>query len=337
MTVRETQLTPEQKSQESAIQYQEEKNFASRLAQSMDLPSTLTGEIDNSIKKSLEPPKEEEEGEEVENEEEQEEVTEEEQEEPKAEETEQDSEEEEEDLIPKSKVQKRFDELTAQIKKLQQAQEAKDREVKETAQKDSQLEQLEKMSAEELKTLKRQIRVEQIKASSDEAKLSQLLDLEDKVERTLQTAPQRFQNTQITRFENAVRETAESMDGFEKVKGDIFNHAKAIFESAPELQGSVYGQERAWKLAVEHFNALRKVTEGKSDTTELKRQVNTLKKKISVDSTSKKAVTVADSESKLFRKALSGDDSDKKNFLRRRINTDALVSDDELGGINRRR
>jgi len=227
MTVKETQLTSEQKAQEAAIQYQEEKDFASRLAQSMDLPSTLTGEIDNNIKKGVAGEKEVEEEEEAEVEE-TDEVSEDEQEEPKAEETEQDTEEEEEDLIPKSKVQKRFDELTAEIKKLRQAHEAKEREVKESVQKDAQTEQLEKMSADELKTLKRQIRVEQIKASSDEAKLSQLLDLEDKVERTLQSAPERFQRNQETRFNNAVNETALTMEGFEKHKSDIFNHAKAI-------------------------------------------------------------------------------------------------------------
>lgn len=333
MAVRETIQSPEQKSREQAMQAQGEKEFASKLADSMDLPSTLTGAINQQAEENQKPVVEEEVTEE-ELQDEQNEQTEETEhsEEEQPAETEEKPLEEEEDLIPKSKVQKRINEMTREKREL----EARLRKLEEQAQapkSDSQLEALEKMSADELRTLKRQVRVEQIKAGTDEAKLAQFLDLEEKIDRTIQTAPQRFVQTQTARFNDAVRQSSEEIEDFDKVKSDIYNYANTIYSSSPELQGSVAGQERAWKFAVDHFNALRKVSEGKSDTNELKRQVNTLKKKISVDSPSKKTTQQPDSMAKLHRKAVDGTDADKMRFFKRRMNTDSLVSEEELRAI----
>lgn len=335
MAVRETQLTPEQRSQERAVQEKDEKSFASRLADSMDLPSTLAGEVDAHIKEANAEPKE---VEEEDLEQDDPEVPADEIEEAEAgeeESEESDDTDDGEDLIPKSKVQKRFDELTAQMKRLQ-AELEKSRSEKPAPPKDSDEAQLEKMSEAELKTLKRQVRVEQIKNNSDEAKVAQLMDLEEKIDSTIRTAPQRFASSQVENFNRAVQETADSFEGFDKVKAEIFNHAKAIYDSAPELHGSVRGQERAWRFAVDHFKALNKVSEGKSTKSELERQVNTLKKKISVDTTSKKGVQQADSDATLKRKAIHGTDADKAKFLRTRINTKSLVSDDVLEGLGQR-
>lgn len=338
MTVRETQLTPEQKSQERAIQETDEKEFASKLANSMDLPSTLAAEVDEHIKEARNPKPEEVEEEDSQDEPEvpADEIEEEAKETEGSKESGDDS--EEEDLIPKSKVQKRFDELTAQMKQLK-AELSREREAKAAAQtpKDSQEEQLEKMSESELRTLKRQVRVEQIKAGTDEAKVSQLLDLEEKIENTIRTAPQRFIQNQVSNFNRAVQETEASFEGFDNVKAEIFNHAKSIYDSSPELHGSVRGQERAWRLAVDHYTALKRVSEGKSSKSELERQVNTLKRKISVDTSTKKGVQQPDSDAVLKRKAINGTDADKARFLRTRINTNSLVSDDILEGLGQNR
>lgn len=333
MAVRETQLTPEQKSQEKAVQEHDEREFASKLASSMDLPSTLADEVDQHEKDAVSTPKEvEEDGEETE---EPEVPAEEIEEEANKESEESEESEEEEDLIPKSKVQKRFDELTAQMKKLQ-AELEKSRSEKPSAPKDSDEAQLEKMSESELKTLKRQVRLEQIKNSADEAKVAQLMDLEEKIENTIRTAPARFQTSQVENFNRAVEETAASLEGFDKVKNEIFKHAKAIYDSAPELHSSPRGQERAWRFAVDHYVALNKVSEGKSTKSELERQVNTLKKKISVDTSTKKGVQKPDSDAALKRKAIYGNDADKARFLRTRINTNSLVPDDVLEGLGQR-
>jgi len=324
MTVRQTELGPEQKAQEQALQEKGEKEFAAKLAQSMDLPSTLSHAVNEQAKENQKSPEKEEEVEEVE-----EQVEEEVEEQAEAEE---EIVEEEEDLIPKSKVQKRFDELTKSNRQLQEEIQ-KLKEQTQAPKKDNQQEQLEKMSADELKTLKRQVRVEQIKVGTDEARLATLLDLEEKIDNAIQTAPARFVKNQTERFNEAMSRTAHEIEDFDKVKTDIFNYAKTIFESSPELQGSVAGQERAWKFAVDHYLAIKKVSEGKSDTNELKRQVNTLKKKISVDSPSKKTTTQPDSLAKLHKRAIDGSDADKANFIRKRMNTDSLVSDDELRAI----
>lgn len=333
MVIKQNELTPEQKSQEKAVQEQDERAFASRLADSMDLPSTLAGEVDAHVKEASSDPKEEVE-EEVEVKEEDPEVPVEEIEEASKEE-EPEGDEEEEDLIPKSKVQKRFDELTAELKRLKAEVARKEAETPQPT-RDSDSEQLEKMSESELKTLARQVRMEQIKNSGDEAKLAQLMDLEDKIHNTIRTAPERFQRSQVSNFNRAVEETSASIPNFDKVKGEIFNYAKSIYDSAPELHGSVRGQERAWRFAVDHYNALNKVTEGKSKTSELERQVNTLKKKISVDTSTKKGVQQPDSDASLKRKAIYGTDADKAKFLRTRINTNSLVSDDVLEGLGQR-
>lgn len=333
MAVRETQLTPEQKSQEIATQEQDERSFASKLANSMDLPSTLAGEVDAHVKEANAEPKEVEE--EVEETEEPE-VPADEIDDAGKDSEESEGKDEDEELIPKSKVQKRFDELTSQLKKLQ-AEVERTRSDKPDSPKDSDEAQLEKMTEAELKTLKRQVRVEQIKNSADEAKVAQLMDLEEKIENTIRTAPARFQSSQIENFNKAVAETAETLEGFDKVKTEIFNHAKAIYDSAPELHSSPRGQERAWRFAVDHFKALNKVSEGKSSKSELERQVNTLKKKISVDTSTKKGVQQPDSDAALKRKAIYGTDADKARFLKTRINTNSLVSDDVLEGLGQNR
>lgn len=330
MPVNEVKLTPEQRSQERAVQEQDEQVFASKLADSMDLPSTLAGEVDAHIKEARAEPKE------VEDESEESDDPEVPVDEIEAAEAEGESDEsEEEENIPKSKVQKRFDELTAQLKRLQSELD-KSRSEKPSAPKDSDEAQLEKMSEAELKTLKRQVRVEQIKNSSDESKVAQLMDLEEKIENTIRTAPERFQRSQVENFNIAVAETAESIPSFDKVKGEIFKHAKAIYDSAPELHNSVRGQERAWRFAVDHYQALQKLSEGKSTKSELERQVNTLKKKISVDTSTKKGTQQQDSDASLKRKAIYGTDADKARFLKTRINTQNLVSDDVLDGLGQR-
>jgi len=330
MPVNEVKLTPEQRSQERAVQETDEREFASKLADSMDLPSTLAGEVDAHIKEVSDEPKE------VEEDSEEAEVPVDEIEEAVAEEeTDEEASEDSEEAIPKSKVQKRFDEMTSQMKRMQ-AELEKFRSEKPAPAKDSDEVALEKMSEGELKTLKRQVRLEQVKNSSDESKVAQLMDLEEKIDNTIRTAPQRFQASQVENFNRAVEETASSLEGFDKVKGEIFKHAKAIYDSAPELHASPKGQERAWRFAVDHYQALSKLSEGKSTKSELERQVNTLKKKISVDTSTKKGTQQADSDATLKRKAIYGTDADKARFLRTRINTKSLVSDDVIEGLGQR-
>lgn len=327
MTVRETILSPELKAKEAALQADGEAEFAAKLAQSMDLPSTLSKEVDEQEHAQEKSEEEQEESEQDEQEEGQEESSE---EEPAEESTEQE-ESEEEDLIPKSKVQKRFDELTREKAELEARLRKLEDSVKQTTPpEDPEMKKLEAMDETSLRQLKRSVRLEQIKNSTNEQALSQYMDLEDKIDKALATAPARFQTNQNNKLVEAVNETRTSMDGFEKVSQDIFKYADSIYSRSPELMGSVTGKQRAWQLAVEHFSALKQVSEGKSKRVELERQVNTLKKKISVDTNSRKLTTTEDSEAKLFKRAKFGTNKDKEAFIRKRMNTDSLISDEDL-------
>lgn len=235
-----------------------------------------------------------------------------------------------EDLIPKSKFQKRVDELTrekrileAKLAKQEREQEAK------APTTDSEQAKLDAMTAEELKAVKRQVRLAQIESSGDKARLTELMELEDKIDASISSAPQRFQKTQVSKFYDAVEQTkAELGEQFEKAGNDIFKYAKSIFDSAPELKSSATGQARAWDLAVDHYKALNKLSTGKSKVSELERQVNTLKKKVSLDTTSVKGNTKSNDDAKAFRAAKNGTLDQKAAFIKRTINTDNLIPEE---------
>lgn len=318
--INEANLTPEQRTMNAAGQEQRESDFAEKLVSSLDLPATLSSAIEETHKESLSPKKQEQE-EESSNEEE---SSEEEETEDGESEQEEGEEKEEDDLLPRSKVQKRFDELTQNNKRLEREVAGLKQKLNEPATKrDEETEKLENMNQDELKALKRQVRLQQVKSSSDEGAVSKLLDLEEKIDGVMRTAPVRFEQKQIQKFNEAVSQT--SLPNFDKVKDEIFNYAKKVYSGSPELQGSVGGQARAWNLAVEHVSMLSKATAGKAKTDELERQVNTLKKKVSVDTSSQKATKQVDDDRKVFQKAKYGTEEDKANFFRKRLNTDSMI------------
>lgn len=309
---------------DGASQEAEAKAIADTILNNFELPESLVNKVNEAEKKEKEPVVEEsdEEHEEVPDvaaESETEETAE-------SEESEEVEEEADEELIPKSKMQKRLDEMTrekrlleARLRKLEDASSSQQKPV------DDETSKLEKMSEQELAALKKQVRVSQIKSQNDDAMLGKLMELEDKIDGVMRTAPQRFAQAQISKFSEAVQMSAPEIDGFEKVQKDIFGLAKRIYDTAPELHGNVNGQARAWNLAVEHFNLLRESNIGKTKINELNREKNSLKKKVSIGGVSKKASTEPDSTSKLFKKAKVGDARDKLDFIRNATGVDAVV------------
>lgn len=234
-----------------------------------------------------------------------------------------------EDLVPKSKMQKRIDELTAQIRRL----EAKDRaaqEKQDASSEDPDLKRLEGMNETDLKQLKRQVRRAQLQNQDDEDKLDQLMDLEEKIDRTIQSAPQRFQSKQVSAFNKAVEDTYTSIDNWESAKNDIFNYAKQVYERSKTLQKSADGQADAWYLAVEHYKALSDASSKvpKSNNAKiknLKSQVNKLKRKTSLDSGLLKGNVSKDTKNKLWERAKSGTLQDKHDWVKNTIVTDDLL------------
>jgi len=314
-----------------------ERDFAKKLVNTFDLGEGLMSAVDGEVirQRKEEAVEETEPKEEVVEEEQQEEaVTEEKsQETEETEETEETPvEDSEEDLIPKSKVQKRIDELTKQNKKF----EAELRALKESnatpkSSRDEDLEKLEAMNETELRTLRREIKMAQLnmldanlEPTQRKAELAKLMELDEKAEKAITSAPQRFQSTQVAKFNEAVEYT----DIEPKAKEAVFGYAKTIFLSSPELQSSVTGQARAWEMAVQHYTEINKLTKGKVQADELKRQNTTLKKKISVDTSSQKSAQKPNDDARLFKKAQHGNFDDKVAFFRKKMNVDSMIPEE---------
>jgi hypothetical protein len=301
-----------------------EKNVAEDILNNFDLPTSIQTAVDKAKaeeeKPTVEEESEEEETEEVElpkslnsKEEEKEEVKEEE------------KDEEDEELIPKSKFQKRLDEMTREKRLLEMRLKALEEKAVQAQPQDEDLVKLGKMSESELQNLKRQTRLAQLKNASDDNMVSKLMELEDKIDATIRSVPQRFAANQVQQFNEAVAMTSQEIPEFNKVSKDVFALAKQIYDTAPELHKSESGQARAWNLAVQHYKIMQEANVGKSKVAELDRQVNTLKKKVSVDGVSRKASQEPDSSAKLFKKAKGGELRDKLEFFKKTLNTDSQV------------
>lgn len=323
MAVNEIKMNPEQKALNAADQLSREDEFAKKLVESFDLPSNLANEIDEQIEEEKRPKKKEKEESEEEEEESKEQVTEDSEEPQESEEASEDS---EEDLIPKSKVQERFAELTreknllkAELKKLRE-----DMESRSSSKEDSDIQRLEAMNEDQLKALKRQVKAEQMTAvqSQDRVKLNELMDLEDKIDSVASNAPKKFATSQINHFNSAVSDTASDPDiaNFKEAGPKIFKKAQEIFAKSESLKKSVYGQAEAWSLAVEHYKEVSKLSDGKSKNVEAERKFNTLKKKVSVDSgVQQKGTEQAETDRKVYQKAKHGTEDDKLNFFKKSV------------------
>jgi len=232
--------------------------------------------------------------------------------------TEQETEEDEE-LIPKSKVQKRIDALTARIKQL----ESETAKQPETSAKDDVTKKLEGMSEAELKQAKREARLAQIKYAADEEKLNHLLELEEKIDATIQSAPQRFSSLQVQSFNEAAKrlEVKSAADGIDlsKAAETIKQFAIDIYRETPEFQKSIHGQARALEMAYRNYVEISKVgttKQGKSEElNRLKSQVNSLKKKTSLDTKTVKGNMDKTRSVDLRRKAVNGTMNDKLAFV----------------------
>lgn len=233
-------------------------------------------------------------------------------------ETEDKNEDEEEELIPKSKVQDRIDSLTAKVKALE-AEKAKL--AQKAPEQKSQNEKLDALSIDELKQLRKDTR-RAIRTESDEAKLSQLEDLEDKVEEKMSTFSQRFQQRQASNLQEILPELAKIDPKIAQLKGDLWNMATRIYAKSKAMQGHEMGQVEAAILAAEYYaNQSSKIKAGESQA-DLSRQVQTLKKKTSLEGKTHVAQQKATSNQKLLDRAKKGSSLDKELFFEQ-----ALVPD----------
>lgn len=232
-------------------------------------------------------------------------------------------EEEDEELIPKSKFLKRLEREQA----LRRAKEAELEELKSQKAKpaDPRRAKLEDMSTKELKILKRQT-LQEWKLEDEVMRQSQLLDLMDEIDDVIQTAPNRFQDSQASEFNktvNRVLSDSRNQDiDFQKHGGDIKQIASNIYVNHPELHTLKKGQSIALELAVDHFREVSEKYEGKTKEANLKRQVTNLKRKTSLDSGVVKGNMGKVNLNKLRAKAKAGDYDDKLKYVEQFIDVD---------------
>lgn len=323
MTIQETKQTPAEK--------QEEQKFVVGAKDALEKELSSSFAKDSEFAKSLNLPAEqpeeevEEQEEVVESEDEQEQV------EGNEEESAEEQEEEDEDLIPKSKVDKRFQSLTAQNKALEAKINALEKQA--TVGKSPEVVKLEKMSENELETLIDQIEDAKFQAitDGDRDKYNELSSLGKNANKVLREAPKRFveQQESLTRATaSQIIEDLELQNNVE-AQNEILAGANHIYSTTPVLHSKPEGYSQALNLSAQHWQKISKLSAGKSKArskaTKLKRDVNNLKRKTSLDGKIMKGDIGKKHTGSLKKKALSKDANfnDKLNFAK----SDGLLGD----------
>jgi len=249
--------------------------------------------------------------------------------------------EKEEELIPKSKVEKRFKQLTEEIRKLKTAQKPE-----ETT--DADVSKLEKMSPEKLAELRQNIRHEIREGNRgiakgeeiDEKRLDELDILADKVDEAIRTSPIRFQKAQVALYNKAAEEIISeisqdlSEDEIRKACPEIKEIAESIYLNYPKLQQSEDGQALALKLASDHWKAKREFSIGKSETDRLKQTHRKLLRRVTLDTNIIKGDKGRKNLDDLKIKAgKGGTDEDRQRYVKEHpmFNIDALIPDEFKG------
>lgn len=231
----------------------------------------------------------------------------------------------EEEVIPKSKVQPRFDQMTARIKRLEQELESQ----KSAPPVDDIQRQLDGMDENTLEDTLTQVRVAKEQSRTDPTKLTELVKLERRIEKTIAVAPQKFVQNQVTEANKTINRLVSEGEVNDANYPKVLEIAKSIYEKYPKMQRTLDGQAMAFELAVEHYKALGKVTSVKADTQNLKGQLNNLKKRTALDTKSVKGGGEKVNLDKLKSNAMSGSMKDKERFAHNdpRFKFDAMVPD----------
>lgn len=243
-------------------------------------------------------------------------------EEPGQEETQDDNNEE---VIPRSKVQPRFDQMTARIKILEQKLADKDNAVPA----DDTQRQLDAMSEDALEDTLIQTRIAKERARDNPAELAEYVKLERRIEKTIVSAPQKFVQSQMNEGNKTVERLVSEGEITESNYAKVREIAKTVYDKYPKLQKSIDGQAMAFELAVEHYKALGKVSSVTANTQNLKGQINNLKKKTALDTKSVKGGGEKVNLDKLRTNAMTGSMRDKERFAQNdsRFKIDAMIPD----------
>lgn len=245
-----------------------------------------------------------------------------------------------EELIPKSKVEKRFKALTEKLRKLE-AELGK----KPEGAPDPDMARLEGKSMEQLTTIRQNIRRElrednrKIAAGEevDEKRLNDLDILSDKVDEAIRTLPMRFQQKQIELYNKTADEITTDLqadisgDELEKACVEIKEIAQGIYVDYPKLQQSEEGQALALRLASDHWKARKEFSVDKSKVGDLRRSHKKLLRKTTLDRNILKADKGRKRLDELRAKAgRGGTDEDRKTFVREHpmFDIDSLIPEE---------
>lgn len=287
------ELTPEQKQQDQNDRDTAHENLKSELLNSefmnsLELPADTQTTKKEEAKTSKAPEQEESETDEEET------TKDDEQEENENEES---SAEDKEDLAAENQKLKRANEkLQRRLKNITRDKyRAPDRSETRESAKDSDEEKLEAMGLKELKETRRNVRLA-ARNEKDDATYKKLLELEDKIDDAINSYDSRFLRRQNSHFQSKAEDIVEDLLDMDdvpdktKAQQQILQYAKAIYNRAPELKKSEHGQARALEMGFDYFKDTYKLRAGNKGNQELKRKLNTLKKKTSLDATNLKGV-----------------------------------------------
>ena len=307
MAVEEKEQSQEQKLQVQKDVNQRRDDLADHLLSSLDLsqPGEEKKEEKKEDKKEVKKePEEEEESEDTEDNEDE------------LEEEEQEEDEEDEELVPRSKIEKR---IKSEIDK-RKVLEAKIAELEERTSKktDSRRDKLEAMSNSELKQLKKEARSEW-RRTDDDGRANELDELLEEIDEIVQTKPKMFEDKQMKALDSKALEIQAKDEyshiDFEKHSQDILKTAQDIYKKYPDLKNLERGQATALEMAVDHYSVILKGSKGKSKETELKREVNKMKRKTSLDSSSVKGSNDQSGRKKAYDKAKQGGLTEKVEYF----------------------
>lgn len=242
------------------------------------------------------------------------------------------------DVVPKSKYEKKVRSLREKIREQERQLRARESEEKTPS---SRREKLERLSENELKNYKREAKIKAMQALKEDDKdlANQYADLEDEIDDVIRTAPQRFQSKQVAAWDRRVKEVLddeqyEQIDFENKeVVARVKNNA-AHFFSKYKLQNNVDGQAVALDMALDYELDNMGKDEDKSKNDDMRRSMNRLKRKTSLDSNPSVRQTSSTNLRNKYEKARASRSSDpKEEFLKEFIDVEQYLPPSLKGGV----
>lgn len=235
------------------------------------------------------------------------------------------------DVVPASKHKKVLDKMQKRIDQL--VAERESIKAKEQASAKTQDEKLAHLTIQELGQLRDNVEdsildakvAAKVEGTDTAARVNELKELKDSIDQAVKAAPQRFAQKQMTYLTDMAESVKEIDPEVVNQQGELWETAKAVYQSMPSLQRSETGQAEALALAAQYYVEKKDLQGGREKASTLSRQVTNMKRKTSLDRKVSTANADKIAASKLKDKAKNGTYYDKLAFIH-----DTLVPDEFL-------